>query len=80
MLFDLVLAEPQDAGEERPAHRARRVRLPLVVSKSLCVWKQHPALQTRQVSLCRLRHLVVILLPAEAPSLAACYKDSALLH
>lgn len=79
VLFVLMLAEPQDTGEECPAHRACRVRLLLVVVESLCIWKQHPAPQTQQVSLCPLRRVSVFLLPAAAPFLAARCIDSALL-
>ncbi len=54
VLFHLVFTESQDAGEQHPAHRAHRVRLAVVVGEPLCVWKQHPALQTLVMSLCRL--------------------------
>lgn len=43
VLFDLMLTEPQDAGEEHTAHRARQMTLPLVVIQPLRVWKQHAA-------------------------------------
>lgn len=81
VLFCLVFAESQDASERRPAHRAHRVRLVVVVGESLCVWKQHPALRTLLVSLCRLcslRPVGVLPPPAAPPFPAACCRDSTL--
>lgn len=68
VLFDLVLAEPQNAGEECAAHRAHRVGLLLVVAESLRVGKQHPALQTQLVRLCRRSRAAGALLPAPFPA------------
>lgn len=72
VLFDFMLAEPQDAGEECAAQRAHRVGLLLVVAESLHVGKQHPALQTQLVHLCRLSRVAVFLLPAAVPFPALC--------
>lgn len=78
VLFDLVFAEPQDAGERHPARRAHRVRLPLVIRESLCVWKQHPTLQTLVVTHCLLRHVGAFFLPSVAQFPAAYFTGSAL--
>lgn len=78
VLFDLVFAEPQDAGERHPARRAHRVRLPLVIRESLCVWKQHPTLQTLVVTHCLLRHVGAFFLPSVAQFPAAYFTGSSL--
>lgn len=44
VIFALVFTELQDTGEQRPTHRAHRVRLVLVVRETLRVWKQHATL------------------------------------
>lgn len=44
VFFALMFTELQDTGERRPAHRAHRVGLLLVVRESLRRWKQHAAL------------------------------------
>lgn len=43
VLSDLMIAEPQEAGEEHTARRAHQMTLPLVVIQPLRVWKQHAA-------------------------------------